>query len=90
MPVVHFIDLVYLGLSIGRTYFFVFGSEEKYFYCESGTSVTDAKEAERQAKSGDVIVSPYMWTYCNEGEYEFKLLKDDNHVKVVVPFHLEG
>ena len=61
----------------------MFGSEKNYFYCESGASVTDAKDAEHLAKSGDVIVSPYMWSYCDERDYEFKVLSDDGHVNVM-------
>lgn len=63
-------------------YFFVFGGGNNYFYCESGTAVKDAKDAEHLSKSGDVIVSPYMWSYCEPKEYFYTRLDDEKHVKV--------
>mgnify|MGYP001792562219 FL=1 len=44
----------------------------------------DAKTAEHLSKSGDVIVSPYMWSYCEEKDYSFSLMEDQQHVKVTL------
>ena len=63
-------------------YFFVFGRQGHYFYCESGKAVQDAKDAEHLSKAGDVIVAPYMWSYCEEKDYSFTMLDDEKHVKV--------
>lgn len=74
---------VVLALSLGKMYFFVFGNHNRYFFCESGAAVKDAKDAEALSKSGDIIVSPYMWSYCVEKDYSYTMLEDGKHAKVL-------
>jgi len=70
------------ALSLGKMYLFVIGKDNHCIYCESGTAVKDAREAEARSKSGDVIISPYLWGFCDSHRYDWSAVANSEHIKV--------
>lgn len=68
-------------MSAGDSNILALGDNETSQFCIFGPSALTSAEAEGMASSGDVVVHPDAWQFCNPSDYKYTALKR-GYVKV--------
>ncbi|KAK3093152.1 hypothetical protein FSP39_011947 [Pinctada imbricata] len=74
---------VKMGVACGDMTVTFIGNNELRAYVELGKAVTDVNTAESMCKSGYVVLSSTAWRLSTQGLYEYEVMPDDKHVRIV-------
>ncbi|XP_067681875.1 adenylate cyclase type 10-like [Haliotis asinina] len=74
---------VKMGIAAGDMTMTFLGNDDFRHYVELGQVVSDVNKAESFCKSGYVVMSPHAWKICNSGGYEYEVMEDGAHVRVL-------
>ncbi|XP_071081249.1 adenylate cyclase type 10-like [Haliotis cracherodii] len=74
---------VKMGIAAGDMTMTFLGNDEFRHYVELGQVVSDVNKAESFCKSGYVVMSPSAWELCNCGRYEYEVMEDGAHIRVL-------
>ncbi|XP_046390815.1 adenylate cyclase type 10-like [Ischnura elegans] len=74
---------VKLAISAGTCTFAVIGTETSRHYIIVGDPIPDIRVTEKICVSGDVVLSPSAWKFCNPEHYIHANKGDQGHIKVI-------
>ncbi|XP_071446258.1 adenylate cyclase type 10-like [Hetaerina americana] len=74
---------VKLAISAGTGTFAVIGTEETKNYVLIGDPIAQVKLAEHICVSGDIVLAPSAWKFCDPEQYLYTTKGDLGHIKVI-------
>ncbi|CAH1791954.1 unnamed protein product [Owenia fusiformis] len=74
---------VKLGIAAGEMCVTYIGNDEFRHYVTTGITVDDVNLAEKFCESGFVVISPYAWMLLPSEQFEFEVMEDDKHIRVL-------
>ncbi|KAG8234160.1 hypothetical protein J437_LFUL014950 [Ladona fulva] len=73
---------VKLAISAGTATFSVIGDEDIRHYIIVGDPITEIRLAEYMCASGEVLLSPSAWKFCDSEKYQYFSVGEYGHIKI--------